>query len=465
MLCVDRAIPIWGKPEDGHASDKTLNTTLLSEIAQILARQGVAPGAYIYIADAALVTEDNLHALEKTLFISRLPATYTACERAIAAAVAQQQWEEVGIVAQTKPTQHRPAASYKVSEQTVILYGTRYRAVVIHSSSQDQRRQQRFAREKAAAKTTRAAAVGEAAKQVYFCRADAEAAAEKGRALQSSSHQVEVVIKEHPTYGPGRPSAHQPRPVKAWRYGLQVTLHERAEVLARKAQEAGCFVLLTNVPTAGEMAHSAGEVLRAYQAPQGVEQNFAFLQDPVIVNSLFLKKPERIEALGLVLLLALLLWRLVERALRGHVETTGNSLTGWDNKETQKPTAFMMMTKFAAVMVITIGAHRRLAQPLSAIQQAYLHALGVPATAFLMSSQGEGQLADMGQCKTHRDGSMWHEGWRGMVWGARAAYVYGTRTRTGCSSAGQGASQVRPKQEQRGMRTARGMDMSTAHTG
>src|SRR5215510_5781772 len=24
-LCVDRAVPIWGKPEDGNASDKTLN--------------------------------------------------------------------------------------------------------------------------------------------------------------------------------------------------------------------------------------------------------------------------------------------------------------------------------------------------------------------------------------------------------------------------------------------------------
>ena len=28
LLCVDRTVPIWGKPEDGHASDKTLNTTL-----------------------------------------------------------------------------------------------------------------------------------------------------------------------------------------------------------------------------------------------------------------------------------------------------------------------------------------------------------------------------------------------------------------------------------------------------
>jgi transposase len=388
MLCVDRAVPIWGKPEDGNASDKTLNATLLSEVAQILARHGVAPGAYIYIADAALVTEDNLHALGHTLFITRLPATYSECGRVITDAVTEDQWDQVGVVAQTKPTKHRRATVYKVSERPVTLYGQQYRAVVVHSSSQDQRRQQRCARELAVAATTLAAAVREATKQTYFCRADAEAAAEQVRALQSSYHQVEVVIEECPTYGPGRPSPHQPRAVKAWRYTLQATLHERAEVIARKAQEAGCFVLLTNVPTEGEMAHSARELLLAYKAQHGVEQNFAVLKDPVIVNSLFLKKPERIEALGLVLLLALLLWRLVERTLRVHVETTGRTLPGWDKKATQRPTAFMLMTKFAAVMVLKVGGHRQLAQPLSAIQQAYLSALDVPTTAFTVSAQG-----------------------------------------------------------------------------
>jgi hypothetical protein len=47
-----------------------------------------------------------------------------------------------------------------------------------------------------------------------------------------------------------------------------------------------------------------------------------------MVNSLCLKKPERMEALGRVFLLALLLWRLGERTLRVHVETTGNTLPG-----------------------------------------------------------------------------------------------------------------------------------------
>src|SRR5215471_15697565 len=99
MLCVDRAVPIWGKADDGNASDKALNTSLLSEIAQLLAQHGVAPGAYIYIADAALVTEDNRAALGDTLFLTRLPATYSACERVIEEVIARTQWEEVDVLA------------------------------------------------------------------------------------------------------------------------------------------------------------------------------------------------------------------------------------------------------------------------------------------------------------------------------------------------------------------------------
>jgi transposase len=196
------------------------------------------------------------------------------------------------------------------------------------------------------------------------------------------------VVEERPTYGPGRPSQKQPRMVKGLRYGLKVTLHERAEVIARKTQETGCFVLLTNVPTEGDMAHRASEVLRAYKEQHGIEQNFGFLKDPLIVNSLFLKNPERIEALGFVCLLALLIWRLMERSLRLHVETTGNTLPGWDQKETTRPTAFMMMTKFATVIVLKVGGQRHLAQPLSASQQQYLLALGVATTHFTVPQSG-----------------------------------------------------------------------------
>jgi transposase len=120
-LCVDRAVPSGGPPEDGNASDKTLNTTLLAEVANLRAPHGVPPGAYIYVADAALVTEDNLAALGDTFFVSRLPATYNECGRVIAETVAQENWDEVGVLAHTKPTKHRPGASYKVAESAVTL--------------------------------------------------------------------------------------------------------------------------------------------------------------------------------------------------------------------------------------------------------------------------------------------------------------------------------------------------------
>jgi transposase len=254
--------------------------------------------------------------------------------------------------------------------------------VVVPSSSQDHRRQKHREREIQASYAPLEATGREAARQEYCCQADAEAAAAKLRARQSTYHWVEVGVEERPKYGPGRPSRHQPRVVNALRYGMQVTLHERSEVIARQRQETGCVVLLTHVPTVGEMAHRAEDVLRADKEQHGIEQNYGCLKDPLIVNSLLLKKPERIEALGLVVWLALLLWRLVERTLRVHVETTGNPLTGWDKKATQKPTAFMMMPKFSAVMVIKVGGQRQLAHPLSTIHQQYLLALRVPATYF-----------------------------------------------------------------------------------
>src|SRR2546428_13639902 len=100
------------------------------------------------------------------------------------------------------------------------------------------------------------------------------------------------------------------------------------ERIGRLEAEAGCFVLLTNVPTAGDLAHSARDILTVYKDQHGTEQNYGFLKDPVMVNSLFLKKPERIEALGMVLLLALLLWRVMERSMRTHAHTPGTSRAG-----------------------------------------------------------------------------------------------------------------------------------------
>jgi transposase len=77
------------KPKDGNASDKTLNNELLSNISKHMAAHGLKPGAFVYIADSAFVTKDNLEKANagRTKFVSRLPATYKECSRVVQEAV------------------------------------------------------------------------------------------------------------------------------------------------------------------------------------------------------------------------------------------------------------------------------------------------------------------------------------------------------------------------------------------
>jgi hypothetical protein len=44
-------------------------------------------------------------------------------------------------------------------------------------------------------------------------------------------------------------------------------------VLEQRREQAGCFMLLTNLATDGERAYSAEQVLRSYQQQYGIEQN------------------------------------------------------------------------------------------------------------------------------------------------------------------------------------------------
>jgi transposase len=119
------------------------------------------------------------------------------------------------------------------------------------------------------------------------------------------------------------------------------------------------------------------------KAQGGIEQNFGFLKDPVIVNSIFLKKPSRIEVLGLVLLIALLIWRLMERCMRHHLEKTKSEITGWKNRPTKRPTSFMMTTKFLSILVVKSGNRRQLVRPLKPVQIEYLQAMGVRPEVFI----------------------------------------------------------------------------------
>ena len=113
LLCVDRGVPIFSSTLDGNSSDKTSNNKMLSHISTLMAKHGLGPGAFVYVADSAMVTEKNLAAMESNRFISRLPANYNQCHRVIEEAVFSNQWVDLGTLAQIPTKSNRPCASYK----------------------------------------------------------------------------------------------------------------------------------------------------------------------------------------------------------------------------------------------------------------------------------------------------------------------------------------------------------------
>ena len=381
LLCVDRGVPIFGRTLDGNSSDKTSNNQILSRIGPIMKRHGLGPGAFVYVADSAMVTEKNLETIGPNLFISRLPANYAEVERVIASAVDSEAWFGIGKLAENATPVARPCAEYKAFETSVVLYGKTYRAVVIHSSSHDKRRQKKL--DKAvveSAKTIRSEI--DNLPKVYFCEADARAAAARAETFSDKLHTVTTAIHPVQVRRRGRPPVNRPAPTNT-RYELSFALAENVVGVNHERRRAGCFVLLCNVPTAGDRALDAAGVLRTYKGQYGVESDFAFLKDPLVVNDLFLKTPSRIDALGMILIIALMIWRLMERSMRAYVENANITLPGWDKRTTVKPTAFMMTTYMTGIMVAVIDGQRHMLREPGPNQLAFLQSLGLGSPAFL----------------------------------------------------------------------------------
>ena len=204
------------------------------------------------------------------------------------------------------------------------------------------------------------------------------------KATLNSYHKLTYKIRKVAKYPRGRPAKGKPRTPIGYQYPLDVQIEVDWEALAPLRLEAGCFVLLSNL--SGEQEQSqwpAATLLELYKNQSGIEQNFGFLKDPVIVNSIFLKKPNRIEVLGLVLLIALLIWRLMEHCMRHHLERTQSEISGWKNRPTKRPTSFMMTTKFLSILVARSGKRRQLVRPLKPVQLEFLRALGVNPEVFI----------------------------------------------------------------------------------
>jgi len=216
-------------------SDKTINNEVLSSISKHMSKHGLEEGSFIYIADSAMVTEENLKAVGNNLFITRLPATYKECSRVIKEAVSADDWNDIVILAITKSTKNRPATNNKAYESDVELYGKKYRAVVVHSNAHDKKRQKRIDRELDSERKELEKAQKNHSKKEFFCFADAQQAKNEIEGTKSKFYTITAEVIENPKYKRGRLPKDGIREVKEMRYNIESKIEENDKSVTKIA--------------------------------------------------------------------------------------------------------------------------------------------------------------------------------------------------------------------------------------
>lgn len=122
------------------------------------------------------------------------------------------------------------------------------------------------------------------------------------------------------------------------------------EITLNEKEHHGRFIIASN-----DLNLDAEKMLDYYKNQSKVEKGFRFIKDKSFrVSEVYLKKPQRIEALSMVMVLTLMVYSIAEWKLRERLKETGETILDQVKKQTQKPTlkwAFILMRGITEVKI------------------------------------------------------------------------------------------------------------------
>jgi transposase len=102
-------------------------------------------------------------------------------------------------------------------------------------------------------------------------------------------------------------------------------------------------------------------MLSKYIEQQSSERGFGFLKDPLFfTDSIFLKSPERVEALALLMGLCLLVYTLAQRQLRQTLKKSQSGIKNQLGKLTERPTLRWIFQCFQSVHLLIINGVKQI---------------------------------------------------------------------------------------------------------
>jgi transposase len=331
------AIPRYMQSFDGNASDKESLSSMIKNYISCF-KEGENVG--IFICDSGVYSAENIkEELKMADWITRVPETIKEARE---------------LVKNTKEVDFKEVTG---------LNGYRYYA----TKSQYGGVEQRWL-------VLSSEPLASAVRKTYLSKAEKEKAAVRAKIEKKMEHcfketasletfiadlsqkyplvKISYTAKEVPYYcKPGKP---KPENLRMAKQLTSFEIEDNRPVIEQIIQHKSRFILATNVLDTNTLSDE--KMIEAYKSQAtSVENGFKFLKDPIFfAESFFVKKPQRLEALLMIMALSLLVYSLCERQLQTQLKKHNETILNQDKRETKKPTMRLVFNLFRGIHLVYI---------------------------------------------------------------------------------------------------------------
>jgi transposase len=328
--------PIWMEAHSGNASDKKILYEAAQKMQSFCKQIKQAPD-FLYVADSAMY-DSCLKGGGEIKWLSRIPEQHKVAKKLLQHHDDELSWTPLD-------------NDYKICMVQTRYQGVHQRWCIVHSEPAYKRESITLEKRIISVKEEQDKALWHLGNQMFACEADAKKAAqlfEKSLKYHTIEWTIHSVIKHK---GKGRPAKDSVPETRGYQVLGELRRDEQRIELIRR--QKGRFILATNELDPEILPDTT--LLKEYKEQSKTEKGFRFLKDDTFeVSSIFLKKPERIAALMMVMTLCLMVYGFAEYTLRKSLLAAQDTLPNQINKPTQQPTMKWIYRLFHGVSLIRI---------------------------------------------------------------------------------------------------------------
>jgi transposase len=325
MICSgDGDIPIFLKLASGNQADSSCFGKIAVEYQKQLEVNS------LIVADAALYTESNLKMMSEIRWLCRVPLSIKSAKSLIST-LPESEFIDSTI------------SGYKLASKTENYAGIEQRWLVVQSQERRESDLRKLTQKITKAESKAVQDLKKLSQEKFACEADAIKALSK-LSKQFKYHQInEILVTQVKSKTKDSPEEIS--------YQISATVSQNESKINTEVLSAGRFIIATNVLDSKELSNDS--MLSEYKAQQSCERGFGFLKDPLFfADSIFLKSPERIESLGMIMGLCLLVYTLAQRQIRNALKDSKSTIKNQLGKATDRPTLRWIFQCFQCIHLV-----------------------------------------------------------------------------------------------------------------